>query len=257
VTSVARAMDVTVDRLSSVPEIIGGDVVLVVMPHVDSLGRVNDLARAAAASHRSDARLLVDVSLSVGALPLDVSELEADALVGDVHRWLLGPEGLALAWVSPDLGEGVPARLRAGCGPYARGALLGLARSLGWLLMYADLPWVVARTGRLGRRLFESLASVHGVELLVERDSHAALLSFRIARWDAEQAADELSRSVFAILDVDGEADALRVSVGAWNREDELDRLVERVAQMAAHTPESLPRRPSLTIVGGPHREAS
>ena len=42
--------------------------------------------------------LLVDVSLSVGALPVDVVELSADALVGDVRHWLLGPEGLTLAW---------------------------------------------------------------------------------------------------------------------------------------------------------------
>ena len=109
--------------------------------------------------HRAGARLLLDVSLSVGALPLDVVELGADALVADVHRWLLGPEGLALAWLSPALGEDAPSSLRSASGPFARGSLLALARSVGWLLMYVELPWAIARTGRLARRLSESLAA--------------------------------------------------------------------------------------------------
>ena len=79
----------------------------------------------------------------------------------------------------------------------------------------------------------------------------APLLAFRIAGWDAEQVADELSRSIFAITEADTGADLLRVSVGAWNREDELERFVERVAELAANTPASLPRRPSLTIIHG------
>jgi selenocysteine lyase/cysteine desulfurase len=196
--------------------------------------------------------MLLDVSLSVGAVAIDVMEPGVDAVVADVQRWLLGPEGLAFAWLAPTLGDATPGRCRAATGPFARGALLALARSVGWLLMYVELPWVVARTGRLARRLHGSLATIAGVELLVERGHHAALLSFRIAGWDAEQAVEELSRSAFVIADMSRPADAIRVSVGAWNREDELDRFVERVAELAAHSPATLPRRPSLTIISGP-----
>ncbi len=252
VESVARAVGGAVDRLPSVPQILGTDVALVVMPHVDPLGGLQDPAAVAAVVHRAGAHLVVDASLSVGALPLDVVELAADAVVADVRHWLLGPEGLALAWLSPALGEDAPARLRASSGGFARGSLLALARSVGWLLMYVELPWVVARTGRLARRLSESLASIHGVELANGRSVHAALMAFRIAGWDAEQAAEELSRSASVIADVDEEADLIRVSVGAWNREDELDRFVARVAELAAHTPADLPRRPSLTVLHGP-----
>jgi selenocysteine lyase/cysteine desulfurase len=252
VESVTRALGAEVDHLSVAPQILGSDVALVAMPHVDPLGRLHDPGPVASTTHRAGGRLLVDISLSVGALPLDVAELGADALVGDVHRWLLGPEGLALAWLSPALGDDLPVRLRATTGPFARGPLLGLARSVGWLLMYVELPWAVTRTGRLARRLYGSLASIHGVELVTDRAAHAGLLAFRIIGWDAEQAAEELSRSAFAITDVESDADVIRVSVGAWNREDELDRFVERVAELAAHSPASLPRRPSLTILSGP-----
>jgi selenocysteine lyase/cysteine desulfurase len=252
IESVAHGLGSDVDLLPAAPQILGADVALVIMAHVDQLGRLHDSAPVVEAAHRAGARLLVDVSLSVGALPLEVSDLGADALVADVHHWLLGPEALALAWLAPTLGDDMPQRLHAASGPFSRGSLLALARSVGWLLMYAELPWVVARTGRLAERLFMDLATISGVEMMAERSAHAALLGFRIVGWDAEQAADELSRSAFAILDVEAHANVIRVSVGAWNREDELRRFVERVTQMAEHTPATLPRRPSLTVISGP-----
>ena len=54
------------------------------------------------------------------------------------------------------------------------------------------------------------------------------------------------------MTDPDSDAEVIRVSVGAWNREDELDRFVGRVADLAMNSPETLPRRPSLTIISGP-----
>jgi selenocysteine lyase/cysteine desulfurase len=280
VRQAARAARATVDVIPEAPRILAGDVALVVMARLDPFGRLADPRSFAAAARRAGARLLVDASRSVGALPERVSELGADAIVADVHRWLLGPQGMALAWLSPELGDEMPDRLRDAAAPFGRAQLLSLARSVGWLLMYVGLPWATARTERLAKQLRAGLAAVDGVEILgpvdaselhatgrgVEvpgRDSDATeppvgaagpaspLLAFRIRGWEAEDAADELSRSIFAITDVDRGADALRVSVGAWNLEDELGRFVERIADLAAHTPETLPRKPALTIIGG------
>lgn len=252
IESVASVLGIEVDVVPAAPRILGTDVALVAMAHVDLFGRLIDPVPLAAAAHRAGARLLIDASLSVGALPLEVSDLEADALIADVRRWLLGPDALALVWLSPTLGDEAPARLRQTTGAFGRGALLALARSVGWLLMYVELPWAIARTGRLARRLRDALAGVDGVTLLGDADDDAVLIAFRIAGWEAEPAADELSRSVFAMTDPDSEADVIRVSVGAWNREDELDRFVERVADLATDSPATLPRKPSLTVISGP-----
>jgi selenocysteine lyase/cysteine desulfurase len=249
---VVRTVGGRLEREAALPAILGRDVSLVAMPHVDPLGRLGDPRAVATVTRRAGARLLVDVSFSVGALPVEVSDLGADAIIGDVHRWLLGPEGVAFTWLGSAFADDAPERLAVATGPFGRGPLLALARSVGWLLMYVDLPWVVARTSRLARRVYGSLASVDGVDLLSARSSHGPILAFTIAGWDAEQAADELSRSAFVIADVDVGREAMRVGVGAWNREDELDRFVERVAEMASHTPATLPRRPSLTVISGP-----
>jgi selenocysteine lyase/cysteine desulfurase len=223
---------------------------LIAVAHVGSDGSLADVARLAGLAQAGGSPVLLDGSLTCGALPIDVAILGVDAVVADAHRWLLGPEATAVVWFGPAFGDEAPSALRSASAPFARGTLISLARSVGWLLMYAELPWLLERTRLLVERLLDRLAAIRGVELLTDRGAHAALIAFRIEGWTAEQAADELSRSVFAILEAD--RDRIRIGPGAWNREEELDRFIERVAELAAHTPDTLPRRPTLTVLGGP-----
>jgi selenocysteine lyase/cysteine desulfurase len=248
----AIAIGASVERAAEPPDELEGGVTLVVLPHVDRDGRRHDVAALATAAHEQGSRLLLDASLSVGAIPTEADQLSADAIVAETRHWLLGPEGVALAWLHPGLGDAAPDDVRAAAGAFSRGALLGLARSVGWLLMYVELPWAVRRTVELADQLDADLRAIDGVQLRADAAAHGALAAFAIEGWDAEAAAEELGRSVFAILDADLDADVLRVSVGAWNREEELDRFVGRVAELAAHTPETLPRKPSLTVISGP-----
>ena len=46
--------------------------------------------------------------------------------------------------------------------------------------MYAELPWVLARTDSLVERLLDGLEAIEGVELVTDRAAHAALVAFRI-----------------------------------------------------------------------------
>jgi selenocysteine lyase/cysteine desulfurase len=61
---------------------------------------------------------------------------------------------------------------------------------------------------------------------------------------------DELASRTFCIIRTLPPVDALRISVGFWATEDELDRFLDGVRLLAAHTPESIPQRRTLTIVG-------
>lgn len=47
----------------------------------------------------------VDAIQSIGAIPLDVQRIEADFVAADGHKWMLGPEGLALFYCKPELRE--------------------------------------------------------------------------------------------------------------------------------------------------------
>ena len=252
VRDVADVAGAEVEVLTKAPRIIAADVALVVMAEVEANGRLAKVAPLAEAAHKAGAHLLVDAGRSVGALPTDVAASGADFVMADCHRWLLGPDAVAFLWITPDLDAELPEWLRQATAPFGRGQLLALARSVGWLLMYVELPWAIDRTVTLADQLYADLAAIEGVELLAGSEAHGAVAAFRIAGWDAEDAADELSRSIFAIIEADAQADVIRASVGAWNRERELERFVERVAAIAAHTPETLPRRPSLTVLSGP-----
>jgi cysteine desulfurase / selenocysteine lyase len=51
----------------------------------------------------NDILFVVDAIQSLGALPFDLSETLADVVVADGHKWMLGPEGLALFYCRAEL----------------------------------------------------------------------------------------------------------------------------------------------------------
>ncbi|MBI5041424.1 MAG: aminotransferase class V-fold PLP-dependent enzyme [Gammaproteobacteria bacterium] len=64
-----------------------------------------DLARLGLACEAAEVLFSVDAIQSLGALPLNVRGIRADFVVADGHKWLLGPEGLALFYCRAELFE--------------------------------------------------------------------------------------------------------------------------------------------------------
>ena len=245
---------------------------LVVLPHVSpQSGERLPIEAICAAVRPSGAWIVVDASCSAGVIPISAQELGADFLAVAGDRWLLAPEGTACLWVgrralaetsSPITTESAfetldgpisrhwPDAGRFEAAALPRTALLGLARSVGWLEMYVGLPWALPRGERLAHGLLRTLAATDGVELLTPVDSAAGIATFRLANWRASEAAEELGRRVFAILRPLPELDALRASIAWFNSDEELAHFSGAVAELAGHTPESIPRRPSLTVLG-------
>jgi selenocysteine lyase/cysteine desulfurase len=223
---------------------------LVIAALVDGVGSVLETGALAQAASSAGAWLVVDASLAAGALDVDAPGLGAQAVVTAAHHWLLGPEEVAGLWVAPQLGAEVVSRLRRGVAPFARGTLLGLARSAGWLLMYAGLPWITQRTCALAANLRAALRAIDGVDVLGPPSATGPVVCFRVTGWAPAEAADALARRPGAILEADGEQGLLRASVGAWLRDEDVDRFAGCVAELARHTPETLPRHRPLVIVG-------
>jgi selenocysteine lyase/cysteine desulfurase len=65
-------------------------------------GSMLDAAKVAKACHAQGALLLLDVSQSCGAVPMNVNELGADFLIGAGYKWLLGPFGTGFFWVKQE-----------------------------------------------------------------------------------------------------------------------------------------------------------
>lgn len=61
------------------------------------LARIGDFCRA------RGILFCVDAIQGLGALPFSLAESQADVVVADGHKWMLGPEGVALLYVRPPL----------------------------------------------------------------------------------------------------------------------------------------------------------
>lgn len=222
---------------------------LVALPHVSSAtGALLPVAAIARLAHERGAVVAVDGAQAAGAIPVDVTAIGADFYAIPAQSWLLGPEGMGAIAVAPGESQHGARRLE-GTG-FHRPSVVGMARSIGWLQMYVGLEWVHARGTALARRTASRLAAIPGVTVLTPLERMATLVSFRVDGWPSEQALDELGARVFAIARVVPSLDAIRISVGFFNDEAELERFAEAVELLAAHTPETVPPRRRLTILG-------
>ncbi|EHQ51682.1 hypothetical protein ECTPHS_03257 [Ectothiorhodospira sp. PHS-1] len=61
-----------------------------------------DLDRLGAACRHRGIWFCVDAIQQLGALPLDVQAAQVDFLAADAHKWLLGPEGIAVFYAGPE-----------------------------------------------------------------------------------------------------------------------------------------------------------
>ena len=188
--------------------------------------------------------VVIDATARVGAVAVDVKALGATAVYFAADRWLLGPESTGAMWTG-DRGAAAPKASRE----LPRTALIGLARSIGWLEMYVGLEWIYERTARLATQLYDHLATTPGVKVLTPREQLGASLSFRIENWKADEAAEELSRRVNALVGQEPNLNAVVASVAWFNTEQELDRFAAAVSEIARFTPATIPRRPSLVVL--------
>jgi selenocysteine lyase/cysteine desulfurase len=87
-------------------------------------GALVELAPIAARSRELGARLVIDGSQSVGAMPLDIAQLQPDFLVTVGYKWLLGPFSVGYLYVAEEHRQGEPLEenwiLRAGSEDFAR-----------------------------------------------------------------------------------------------------------------------------------------
>jgi selenocysteine lyase/cysteine desulfurase len=100
-------------------------VAIVSVPNVHwTDGALVELGPIAARSRDLGARLVIDGSQSVGAMPLDLEELQPDFLVAVGYKWLLGPMSVGYLYAAEEHRRGEPLEenwiARAGSEDFAR-----------------------------------------------------------------------------------------------------------------------------------------
>jgi L-cysteine/cystine lyase len=245
---------------------------LVVSHVLWTTGAVLPVDRLGALAREAGAVSVIDGAQSAGAIPVALDELGVDAYAIPGQKWLLGPEGMGALWVRRTFADAVvpasaaylsyasfdrsrggtlhPGARRFEATGFHRPSVIGLARSVSWLTMYVGLAWAFERAARLAALAYDRLASIPGVAMVTPPAHGGTLVTFRIAGWTAASAAAELAPRVFAIIRDLPPIDALRISVGFWNTEEELERFAGAVELLASHTPETIPPRRTLTVLG-------
>jgi selenocysteine lyase/cysteine desulfurase len=87
-------------------------------------GALIDVVAVGSAARAVGAALVLDLTQSAGALPIDVAEVRPDFLVAVTYKWLLGPYAMGFLYAAPHRREGHPLEEswmnRAGAEDFAR-----------------------------------------------------------------------------------------------------------------------------------------
>ena len=104
---------------------LGKGTAIVAIPNVHwTDGTLLDLRSIGDATRAVGAKLVIDATQSLGAMPFDFESIRPDFLVAVGYKWLLGPFGLGYLYVAPEYRQGSPLEenwiVRNGAGDFAR-----------------------------------------------------------------------------------------------------------------------------------------
>ncbi|NQT07779.1 aminotransferase class V-fold PLP-dependent enzyme [Candidatus Bathyarchaeota archaeon] len=215
-----------------------------------------DLRAISQAAHEEDILVLSDGIQAVGTQPVDVKELEVDGYAMARHKFLCGPDGAGALYVREEVlsrihptytgvfsasghGMGGEVALMETAQRYEVSTrplpvILGGTASLRWLGEQVGWPYVFGRCRELYDGLWDRLSDISGVTLISER-GQSSLLTFSVQGVDPRDVVSKLrDRNIFTRTISVTEPEGVRLSIGFWNRESDLDAIADAVSAVAA-----------------------
>lgn len=211
-------------------------------------GYMRDLVAIEKIVHKHDTVFMVDAIQGLGIFPMDVKALNIDCLAADGHKWMLGPEGAAMAYYSEKLLEKMEPRLvgwhsvkhagnfgnlnpdwKTTADRYEGGSpnLLGMLGFGVSLNLLCDLG-----AENIGNAILditdiacEKLQSA-GADIFTLRDKpiRSGIVIFEMPGKDSNALHGHLLKCGVALT---SRFDKLRISPHAYNTEEDLDRLID------------------------------
>ena len=232
---------------------------LCILNHASNVtGAVNDVQALAAAAKEAGADILLDVSQTLGCIPVELARWKVDMAAFTGHKYLLGPQGTGGVYVREGLelvphivgGTGVlsdlkempremPLHLEAGTGNEP--ACHGLLAALRWRKKHPlDEKALRERT----RQLTGGLTAL-GCRVILPGEPSTPVVSFAIPGIASSDAADILTGSYDIILrsglhcapeimeDIGMAGGTLRLSLSRFTTKEEVDEVLDAVRDLA------------------------
>jgi L-cysteine/cystine lyase len=237
-----------------VADAIGPATRLVAISHVLwTTGRVMPLPEIAAAAHAVGALLLVDGAQSAGNIAVDAAASGADCYAFSGQKWLLGPQGSGALWVSPRaldrVAPGTPWYLtysEGQVGTYQEDAcrldagtidpvtLTGLAAAIEFVDgLPGGRPGWVERAAMNSERARARIEQVEGARVVDPGGPGSGLIAVELARGEPTDATAALAEQGVLVRYIP-KTPYLRVSVGAWTDDEDIERFCAALAGFLA-----------------------
>ncbi|HEU4976808.1 MAG TPA: aminotransferase class V-fold PLP-dependent enzyme [Baekduia sp.] len=243
-----RGVTIRAVPLADVADAVSAATRLVACSHVSWASGALAPVDALAAVARGGVPVLLDGAQGVGAVPVDVRALGVTFYAGSGQKWLCGPVGTGMLWLDPawrdrlavpapaygnlaEPGAGLDSDLAPDARRFDAGSqdLATVAAAACALDVLGEAGWadVHSRARDLAGQLADQLrAAGHDV---VDRGP-STLVSWQLAGdAEAEAERDRLAAEGIVVRNLPGTG-RVRASVGAWNDEDDLARLVGALA---------------------------
>ncbi|HZZ28418.1 MAG TPA: aminotransferase class V-fold PLP-dependent enzyme [Pirellulales bacterium] len=212
-----------------------------------------DLEAAADIAHRHAALLFVDAIQAFGGFPLDVRQANVDFFSAGGQKWMLGPEGVGLAYIRREhlprlrpLGLGahsvqhgndytrIELNLKDSAARYEGGGansvgLIALGASLD-LLDSLGLPAIGQRILEITDECCRRLQEI-GADIISRRDKadhNSGIVTFELPGCDSLAVRRHSYARKVAIANRSGK---LRISPHAYANEEDIDRLIEALRE--------------------------
>ena len=187
--------------------------------------------------------VVLDGAQSAGAIPVDVATLGCVAYAAPGQKWLCGADGTGMLWLDPGFGErvralgpgymafektdmGLESPLHTGARRHDTPALpreaVALSLAAFEVLEAAGWDHVLSRGPALSRTLVEMLRAR---DIEVTPRAETTLVTFADPAGDPEATRQRLAGAGVLLRNLPGTT-YLRASVGAWNDETDLERLL-------------------------------
>ncbi len=242
---------------------------LVALIHVSNVtGAVQPVDEVGRIAREAGALFLVDAAQSVGHMPVNVADWQADLVAAPAHKGLLAPLGLGILYVAPGIEqrltpwrqggtgtqseqdrqpESMPDRFEAG--NHNVPALAGLGAALSYL-HERGIDAVRRHEQQLTARLLNGLLGQRGITVYGPADAtrQGSVVSFNVEGYDPQEVAGTLdaacgieARAGFHCaplmqhaLGTNERGGTVRFSVGPFNTEQDIDEAIRAVGDIAS-----------------------